>query len=183
MANQKPSDRRRGGIGEGPGEPDLTPIMNLTFMLILALLTLSSVVPLGLISVQAPQMGGGGGGGGSDEEPKPKLNLTIFVTKKGYNLAASGATLDGASDKPPRPGQPLFPKTAGADGQQDYDYAALNKKLIEIKQSFLQETSVIITADEDVLYEDIVRTMDAARESADGKELFPAVAFSAGIVG
>lgn len=186
MANQKPSDRRRGGIGEGPGEPDLTPIMNLTFMLILALLTLSSVVPLGLITVQAPQIGGGGPGPDDVEDPedkKPKLNLTIFVTRKGFNLAASGATLDGSSDQPPRPGEPLFPKIKDDKGVEVYDFQALHRKLIDIKKSFDREQSVIITADEDVIYEDIVKTMDAARETGDGRELFPAVAFSAGIVG
>lgn len=181
--SQKPSDRRRGGIGEGPGEPDLTPIMNLTFMLILALLTLSSLLPLGLISVQAPQISGGGGGGGTPPpDDEPKLNLTIFVTNKGYNLAASGATLDGSSDTPPRPGEPLLPKVQQG-GQDGYDTQGLNRKLIEVKKNFPREQSVIITADEDVIYEDIVKTMDAARESADGRELFPAVAFSAGIVG
>lgn len=184
MASQKPSDRRRGGIGEGVGEPDVTPIMNLTFMLILALLTLSSILPLGLISVQAPQIAGGAGGGADTppEEEQVKLNLTIFVTKDGYNLAASGATLDGSSDTPPRPGEPLFPKIT-IDGQKKYNFEALNRKLIEIKKNFPREQSVIITADEDVIYDDIVKTMDASRESADGRELFPAVAFSAGIVG
>lgn len=185
MASQKPSDRRRGGIGDDVGDPDLTPIMNLTFMLILALLTLSSILPLGLISVQAPQIAGGAGGAAADtppEDEQPKLNLTIFVTKTGYNLAASGATLDGSSDTPPRPGEPLFPKIT-VDGQQKYNFEALNRKLIEIKKNFPREQSVIITADEDVIYDDIVKTMDASRESADGRELFPAVAFSAGIVG
>lgn len=185
MASQKPSDRRRGGIGEDVGDPDLTPIMNLTFMLILALLTLSSLLPLGLISVQAPQIAGGAGGPAETpppEEEQPKLNLTIFVTKDGFNLAASGATLDGSSDTPPRPGEPLFPKIP-IDGQPKYNFEALNRKLIEIKKNFPREQSVIITADEDVIYDDIVKTMDASRESADGRELFPAVAFSAGIVG
>lgn len=186
MASQKPSDRRRGGIGEDVGEPDLTPIMNLTFMLILALLTMSSILPLGLISVQAPQIAGGGGGPTPDtpEDQQPKLNLTIFVTKSGFNLAASGATLDGSSDTPPRAGEPLFPKIA-VEGQADkqYNFEALNRKLIEIKKNFPREQSVIITADEDVIYDDIVKTMDASRESGDGRELFPAVAFSAGIVG
>jgi biopolymer transport protein ExbD len=185
MASQKPSDRRRGGIGEDVGEPDLTPIMNLTFMLILALLTMSSILPLGLISVQAPQIAGGGGGPASDtppEDEQPKLNLTIFVTKDGFNIAASGATLDGSTDTPPRAGEPLFPKIT-IDGKLKYNFEALNRKLIEIKKNFPREQSVIITADEDVIYDDIVKTMDASRESADGRELFPAVAFSAGIVG
>lgn len=181
---RKPSDRRRGGIGEGVGEPDLVPIMNLTFMLILALLTLSSLLPLGLITVQAPQIAGGGTSEpqNPEEEKTEKLNLTIFITMKGFNLAASGATLDGSSDDPPRPGEPLFPKIT-VDGKEVYDFQSLNRRLIEIKKSFPREQSVIISADEDVAYEDVVKTMDAARESADGKELFPAVAFSAGIVG
>jgi hypothetical protein len=140
-------------------------------------------MPLGLISVQAPQLaGGGGGGGGAPQDETPKLNLTIFVTKGGFNLAASGATLDGSSDTPPRPSEPLFPKI-GEGGQQNYDFISLNRKLIEIKKNFPDEQSVIITADEDVIYDDIIKTMDASRQSADGRELFPAVAFSAGIVG
>ena len=181
---RKPSDRRRGGGDDGPGEPDLTSLMNITFMLILALLTMSAIMPVGLISVQAPQLSGGGGGS-SDPNPepdKPKLNLTIFVTKTGYNIAASGATLDGSSDTPPRQGEPLFPKITDA-GRKIYNFQALNRKLIEIKKNFPREQSVIITADEDVTYEEIVKTMDASRESGDGRELFPAVAFSAGIVG
>jgi biopolymer transport protein ExbD len=181
---QKPSDRRRGGIGEGPGEPDLTPIMNLTFMLILSLLTLSSLMPLGLIGVQAPQIAGGSGAKDKDpdEEDKPKLNLTVFVTRGGMSIGASGATLDGSSDSPERPGEALFPKI-DVEGERIYNFQALNRKLIEIKKSFPSEESVIITADEDVIYDDIVKTMDAARESADGRPLFPGVAFGAGIVG
>lgn len=172
------SDRRRGASEQGPGDPDLTPIMNLTFMLILSLLTLSAVVPIGLIGVQAPSIA---------SEPRHKvdpdaragLNLTVFVTERGYDLAASGATLDGSSDTPPRPGEPLLPKVR-AGGGESYDFGALSRRLVEIKKSFPRQQEVIITADEDVVYEDIVKTMDASRTSADGKELFPAVSFSAG---
>ncbi|MCP4503002.1 MAG: biopolymer transporter ExbD [Deltaproteobacteria bacterium] len=180
MPSQKPSDRRRGGLDDELPEPDMTPMMNLTFMLILALLTMASIMPMGLISVQAPQITGGGGGGPKPKETKKPLTLTIFVTKDGFNLAASGATLDGSSDG--REGQTLFPRI-DEGGKKNYDFAKLNQRLSIIKKSFPLEQSVIITADEDVIYEDIVRTMDAAREDADGNELFPAVAFSAGIVG
>ena len=182
MASQKPTDRRRGGLDDELPEPDLAPIMNLTFMLILSLLTLASLLPLGLISVQAPQIGPWGGGGGPDTPQEKKLNLTILVTRGGYNIAAEGATLDGSSAG--RPGEALFPKVDGpGPDNKVYDTEALNKRLIQVKKTFPLEQSVIITADEDVTYDDIVKTMDAARESPDGEELFPAVAFSAGIVG
>lgn len=181
MASQKPTDRRRGGLDDELPEPDLAPIMNLTFMLILSLLTLASLLPLGLISVQAPQIGPGGGGGAPDKPPEKKLNLTILVTRGGYNIAAEGATLDGSSAG--RQGEALFPKIDGKNGEKVYDTEGLNRRLIQIKKTFPLEQSVIITADEEVMYEDIVKTMDAARESPDGEELFPAVAFSAGIVG
>ena len=182
MAGRKPSDRRKGGVEEGVEEPDLIPIMNLTFMLILALLTLSASVTLGLITVSAPQLGGNGPSANSDpkEEPEKKLNLSIFVKVDGFDLAASGASLDGSSEG--REGQRLIPKKQ-IDGELDFDFQELNRRLIEIKKNFRREQNVIIVGDPDVIYNDIVRTMDACRETADGRELFPVVAFSPGIVG
>lgn len=194
MAKQKPSDRRKGGADGDVPEPDLTPIMNLTFMLILALLTMAAILPMGLITIQAPQLGGGGGASEEEDKPKEKpLNLTIFVKLDGYDLAASGASLDGSTDG--RPGQRLFPKI-DVSGQKQYDFEGLRGKLVEIHKAFEDEQSVIIVADPDVLYEDIVKTMDAAREYVSGtekdqtgkdkpiyEELFPAVAFSPGIMG
>ena len=178
---------RRGPRGEDAGveEPDLVPMMNLNFALIACLLSMTVNVPLGLISVQAPQLGGGGGSSASKpEEEKAQTQLTIFITRKGYNLAASGATLTGDNATPPRPGQALIQMKPNDKGEMDYDYEALNKKLLEIKKkNFPLEDNVIITADPEVIYEHVVHTMDSARESGDGKELFPAVAFSAGIVG
>ncbi len=178
MAKRKPSDRRRGAEDETP-EPDLTPIMNLTFMLILALLTTASLVPLGFISIQAPKLGGGGGGGAAQEKKEKPLNLTVIVKYDGYNIAASGATLDGGSAG--RPGQTLFPKKDGK-----YDTDALNNKLVEIKKGFPDEEAVIIMADPDIEYGDIISTMDALREAPDNSGfdwLFPAVSFSPGVVG
>jgi biopolymer transport protein ExbD len=182
MAGGKPSERRKVSNDETIPEPDLTPMMNLAFMLILALITLAAFLPLGLITVQAPRLAGAGGGQDKpkDEDEKPPLNLTIFITKDGFNIAATGATLDGSSEG--REGQPLVPKVQTGE-KQAYNFQDLNRRLIEIKKNFKDETSVIITADPDVIYEDVISTMDAARMSADGQILFPAVAFSAGIVG
>jgi len=178
MAGRKPSDRRKGGAEEVAGEPDLIPIMNLTFVLIAGVLAMTTA-SIGLISIQAPQLNSGGGAGKKADDPdKKKLNLTIFIKGDGFNLAASGATLDGSSEG--REGQALFPR--GKDGA--YDFAKLQKKLIEIKKVFKDEQAVIIVADPDVEYADVVKVMDTARNYPDNdKPLFPAVAFSAGIVG
>lgn len=163
-------------------DPDLTPIMNIAFMLILAMLTLSAALPLGLISVEAPQISPGGGGGAKNPDDAKPLNLTVFLTKKGISIGASGATLDGAKDTPPRPGEALFPMKKKGD-KDVYDFKALRRKLSNIKKGFPEENTVLIIADEDVIYDDIIKTMDAAREDDDGEILFPGVAFSAGIVG
>jgi biopolymer transport protein ExbD len=158
------------------------------FMLILSILAMTAWTQLAMLNVQAPQIGGGNTGEGGAVTPLENvstLNLTVFVLSDGFNIGASGATLDGNSEA--RPGQPLVTKVERTlpSGRRviDYDYTRLQQKLIEIKKTFPDEESMIVSADGNVPYEVIVRVMDAARRSADGKILFPAVAFAAGVVG
>jgi biopolymer transport protein ExbD len=183
----KPSDRRHREPGnEEALDLDVTPFLNIMFMLILSVLAMTAWTQLAMLSVQAPQIGGGANGGaaGPDDPVPSSLNLTVFVLKDGFNIAATGATLTG--DTEGRVGQPLIPKvsiTQGGATTTDYDYAGLQKRLIEIKKSFPAEQSMIISADGDVQYESVVHVMDAARKTSDGALLFPAVAFAAGVVG
>lgn len=197
MAKRKPSERMHGGHGdEEPLDLDVTPFLNIMFMLILSILAMTAWTQLAMLNVQAPQIGGGGGGGDGDVTPPEELstlNLTVFVLPDGFNIGASGATLDGNSDG--RPGQPLIPKAPkrnaqgqpvlDASGQQvlDYDFTRLQQRLIEVKKTFPTEETMIVSADGNTVYEVIVRIMDAARRSSDGKILFPAVTFAAGVVG
>jgi biopolymer transport protein ExbD len=183
-----PSERRH--REEGSDEPldlDVTPFLNIMFMLILSTMTLTAWTQLAMLNVQAPQIGGGSAGSDSGSDaPASQLNLTVFILKDGFNIGATGATLDGATDNPPRPGQPLLPKvtvTQNGRSEVSYDFQGLQRKLIEIKKTFPAEQSMIISADGDVAYDDVVHVMDAARKSSDGKLLFPSVAFAAGIVG
>jgi biopolymer transport protein ExbD len=164
------------------------------FMLILSTLAMTAWTQLAMLNVQAPQIGSSDnpGNGAVNPATATALNLTVFILKDGYNIAASGATLDGNSEG--RPGQPLIPKITvtepGKPATSAYDYVALQKRLIEVKKSlacdtcsFPGEASMIISADGDVSYDAVVQTMDAARKSSDGKILFPGVAFAAGVVG
>lgn len=181
----KPSDRRhRDAEDDEPLDLDVTPILNIMFMLILAILAMTAWTQLAMLNVQAPQIGGGAAGGAGADAPASQLNLTIFILKDGFNIGATGATLDGNSEG--RPGQPLVTKleiTQAGKKTVEYDYANLQRRLIEIKKTFPAEQSMIISADGDVPYDVVIHAMDAARKSSDGKLLFPSVAFAAGVVG
>jgi biopolymer transport protein TolR len=182
----KPSDRRhQEAENDEPLDLDVTPFLNIMFMLILSVLAMTAWTQLALLNVQAPQIGGGASGGsGSTDAPASQLNLTVFILKDGFNIGATGATLDGNTEG--RPGQPLVTKLEISEGGKkriDYDYANLQRRLIEIKKTFPAEQSMIISADADVPYDIVIQTMDAARKSSDGKLLFPSVAFAAGVVG
>jgi hypothetical protein len=54
-----------------------------------------------------------------------------------------------------------------------HDFAALSTQLSAIKEKFPSETQVILTADGSVVYDTLIKTMDACRElvvrSGDGK--------------
>jgi biopolymer transport protein ExbD len=190
MARSKPSERRHREEGDDEALVlDVTPFLNIMFMLILSTLAMTSWTQLSMLNVQAPQIGGGasdGTGGVTPPEQGSALNLTVFVLRDGFNVGAVGATLDGNSDG--RPGQPLFPKVeVTRDGKKEvsYDFQGLQRKLIELKkdEKFKAEESMIISADPDVPYDVIIRVMDSARKTSDGTILFPAVAFAAGVVG
>ena len=190
MAKRKPSERAHGQQGdEEPLDLDVTPFLNILFMLILCILTMTAWTQLSMLNVQAPQIGGGNNSGSDGSATPPdnasQLNLTVFVLKDGFNIGASGATLDGNSEG--RTGQPLIPKIQKKlkNGQVvvEYDYARLQQKLIEIKKSFPAEESMIVSADGETQYDVIVHVMDAARRTGDGTILFPGVAFAAGVVG
>ncbi len=191
MAKRKPSERAHGGHHEDETvDLDVTPFLNILFMLILSILAMTSWTQLAMLNVAAPQIGGGGDGSGSGTPPEQvsSLNLTVFVLKDGFNIGASGATLDGNSEG--REGQPLIPMISKG-GIPTYDTAALQNRLVEIKKSFCInkdsaeciDESMIISADGAVPYDVVIKVMDAARRSPDGRILYPAVAFAAGVVG
>ena len=184
MAKRKPSERAHGGAhgDEEPLDLDVTPFLNILFMLILSILAMTSWTQLAMLNVAAPQIGGGGDGSGDGTPPEAAstLNLTVFVLKDGFNVGASGATLDGNSDG--RSGQPLIPLVM-KNGKPEYDYQRLQEKLIEIKKSFIDEESMIVSADGTIPYDVVIKVMDYSRRSPDGRLLFPAGAFAAGVVG
>lgn len=142
-------------------QPEILPMMNILFMLVLVLMGMSTFLPIGVISIQAPQFGGGGP---STSQPHVDVNLTVMILKNGLNLSVGGSMLKGAEG-------PLFPK-----GPTGYNFSALREKLVEIKAQYPTERRIILMADPDVIYDDITHVMDAARP------MFDEVAFVPGVV-
>jgi biopolymer transport protein ExbD len=101
--------------------------------------------------------------------PKEELNLTVSISEKGYTIAASGAvlyegfTFDSAGNLGPSKttNVPTIPKKS--DGT--YDTEALTKAMVGIKKlpTAAGETKVIIMANPQVIYADVVTAMDACR--------------------
>jgi biopolymer transport protein ExbD len=175
---------RRARAGSEPfPEPDMLPLMNIILMLILAMITMAALLPLGLLSSEAQRLSSGGFAAEKVEEKKP-LNLTVFMTESGFNISVYGEVKMGEID-PSKPDRklPLIANIPGPDGKPEYNYQALQEKLTEFKKLDKDEESVTLTADPEVIFDAVVKTMDAARFDAEKQILFPRVSFAAGLVG
>lgn len=154
-------------------EPEILPMMNVLFMLVMVLIGMSAFLPLGVISTQASKLGSGPGAGAASE-PKHDLKLTVMLMKTGINLSAGGSMLKGEDG-------PYLPKIQKGD-RISYDFDGLQAKLEELKVKHPVEVRISIMADPDVIYDDIIHVMDAARETKDHKPMFPEVSFVPGVI-
>ncbi len=152
------------------GEPEILPMMNIFFMLVMVLMGMSAFLPLGVISTHAPRLASGNSVATGKQGP----GLKVMLLKTGINISVKGALLAGDSS-------PLLPKISFGD-RLVYDFEGLKEKLTELKKQYPTETNIMIMSDPDVIYEDIVHTMDASRESVNGEILFPDVAFIPGVI-
>ena len=164
-------------------EPDMLPLMNIILMLILALITMASMLPLGFLSSAAQKLARPGASVDVVENKKP-LNLIVFITEAGFNLSVQGVAKMGETDPSNSARKlPLIPNIIGANGEPEFDYARLREKLSEYKKLDPAEESMTLTADPEIKFDAVVQTMDAARFEEDNKVLFPRVSFAAGLVG
>lgn len=149
---------------EENGEINLVPYMDIvTNIIIFLLASVVNAAPLGNVNATLPALSGGGAGA-AEEPEKPPLNLTVTVGASGFTVAASGGVL------------PVIPKKGN-----EYDYPALTLKLKDIKKEFSDETKGTFNADATMPYTVVIETLDAMREDAEGKQLFPDITFAAGI--
>ena len=193
--SRRPSKRSNGEVNAK--NPNLIPIMNLMTILIPFLLLSAVFVKISVLNSSLPTAAEPDAAPPAEqpdkpkEEEKPRLNLTVSITKLGFTIAGSGAVLPG-----PDPLGPTIPKLA--DGR--WDYTGLTAKMVEIKQKFPEEKNVVIIPEigtptepaPTIEYQTIIDTMDAVRLAPDNvvdsdgdgkldKLLFPDVIFGAGI--
>jgi len=162
--------RRRGARSATAAEHrlNLIPILNLVLMLIPAILITTAFVQMAAINVSAPQLPSTT----AEPEPQPpeeRLRLTIVLTAQGVAVIGARAAGEGPAEIPRRP-----------DGA--YDWVRLTSQLEEVKDAHPEELRIFIRADPEIPYAHVVDAMDAARETADHRELFPDVVLSPGLI-
>jgi biopolymer transport protein ExbD len=203
----KPSKRHK--LGDAEIELNLNPMMDLFSVLIPCLLMMSAAVQVCVLNVATPVIGSGGGS--EEEKPKEKepLALTVTITDKGYIITGNGLPNQGAGTgpslpvlqkqvscsryrntrPPPRAMNQQVPPCPGGSEKRlfwVYDTEALLKRIIEIKDAFPEERSLVIAAEPHIEYESIIDVMDSTRDikKADGsvRVLFDEVVLSPGVL-
>ncbi len=171
-------------------EINIMPLMNIIMLLIPFLILSVEFFKFGVINVSAPKLASGES---SQSEPnknnKPKLNLTVSVTKKGFTILTRGTKITQGCklDHTGEPKLPTIPKI-----KDKYDFKALHSCLLEIKKPVQDEKRIIIMSEPTIKYETIVDVMDYSRCKEVGKkdcmstpdpndDLFPEVVLSVGI--
>lgn len=159
------TERRTHRSDEAEGELNIVPYLDILVNLILFLLvTQATLISLGLIDVTAPTQVPPGPGPRTDQQ---SLKLTIGIADGGFFIAAKGGVLGDEKDQP----------TIARLSDGAFDYRALTAKLRAIKNAFHDTDAIYVAADDDIPYDVVVKTLDAARADAQGP-LFAAVAFA-----
>lgn len=168
-------------------ELNLAPIMNMVVILIPMLLLSVVFLKVGVINITAPKLSMGPPSDTPPPEEEP-LNLTVAISSKGFRIAATGAALpempgcpvpgpticleDQAVDVSAKIEKARNQFAAGnlMDGEGElkaamaaYNWKELYNQLARIKNQYKDETIINLSADPDIPYAFVVRTMDVAR--------------------
>jgi len=159
---------------EAAGELNIVPFLDIVTNIIMFLLaTTAYVLTTCELDAHLPVIGRGGGGGSPDQAT---LNLSVTVTERGIIVAGSGGKL--------QPGCAttgtgnIITVARRADGT--FEWPALTQCLVVVHGQFPDEHQVILTADPNIEYGNIIAAMDAVR-SQGTTDLFPDVMLSAGV--
>jgi biopolymer transport protein ExbD len=152
--------RRRVREEEHAGELNIVPYLDVVVNLVMfMLLSMTGLIALGVVNVSAPKIGGEAAAAAPADQPK--LLLTVAIAKTGFYVAGAGGVLGAEASTPDATRPPTIPLRDGK-----YDYAALGEQMKTIKDKFPNETTVILSADPDVVYDVLIQTMDACREAS-----------------
>lgn len=138
-------------------EINVTPVMNLFICLIPFLLISAVFIQLSIIETNAPASKASTAAGNN----KPSL-VIVMIDGKGFSLAASGKISSSIT-------KPIIISRR----KRDYDYAQLTRQLVALKRNDPKAEDLLMVADPTTPYSVLIDTMDAARNTPDGNELFP----------
>ena len=130
---------------EAQTEASLIPIMSCMFLLIPALLLAMEVARHAEVPVSVPNFTHEGTSR-SPHEPQPKL--TVRISNDGFSTAQGSASAE--VDIP-----------TGDGGEHDFD--ALEAKALQVHAAIPDRDTVHLSAENDVPFETVIRTMDALR--------------------
>ena len=160
------------------GELNLVPYLDILMNLIIfMLMSITGLAAFGVLNVSAPAYGSASAGVAGEQQEEP-FHLSIQIGKEGFYVSSNRAILGQAEesggdveDGTSRP--PTIPLKA--DGTYDFD--ALNRQMIRVKDAFPKESQVILVAEPAVSYDTLVQVMDAVRETQGPQRrlLFPDV--------
>ncbi len=141
MGGAAPTPTGKGGKKPLDAAINLVPFIDLlscciSFLLITAVWTQ-------LARMDVTQKGQGAAGSTDEKPPEPTVNLTLYIDKDGYTFAKS----TGESTPIPMKGD-------------DYDYTKLADILKDAKTAYPDKNDIAVKADDSVLYNKIIRTMD-----------------------
>jgi biopolymer transport protein ExbD len=159
---------------EEGGELNIVPFLDIIVNVLMFVLATVSVTFTSTFDTAPPKRGGSGGRASTT----PSLNLTVTVVPEGFSVKARGGNVaPGCNDL--GPGLAVS-KIAGSGGSLDYNYAQLTecvRKLKHLSDDFKDEVQVALTANPEIPYQVVVRTIDSVRRTDEGEELFPEVLF------
>lgn len=165
---------------EEAGELNIVPFLDIitnVLMFVLASITVTFTVSL---MADAPKQGKGGVKATPTEE---SLNLTVIIASDGYFIKGKAASIapgcQGIGG-----GAPTIPRISATQAEsfdgKKYDTVGLQKCARKLKDEVPGaegETQVMVTANPNVPFQEIVRVMDTVRKDEKG-ELFPNVVFT-----
>lgn len=139
-----------------PVDLNMVPIMNLFLAMIPFLLMCAAFFQVSVINASVPALSEGGDD--PNDVPKKelqKVTLNLQITKSGFVISANG---DQPEDELKKIGGKIPLK------KKEYDFAKLAERMKAIHDRYKKSDTVIILPEKEILYDTIVKTMDASRE-------------------
>ena len=149
------------------GELNLVPYLDIMVNLVLFMLvTITSFLSFTILNASIPQIAPDSAQV-EEKMKKEELMLVVRVLDTGYRV------------DPSVQGGAAIPKQTFLKKDGKYDTESLHNFMVELKKRFTDEQKVLIVAEPQIVYENIITTMDTVRETKPSEDdLFPEVTLS-----